>query len=78
MARQVEAQLGEPIDAAGSWTIGDKPGDVKFGASLGTRTVLLESRYWTAGELDAAPTRIAASLLAAVQFIVKETACSAD
>jgi D-glycero-D-manno-heptose 1,7-bisphosphate phosphatase len=78
MARQVEAQIAETIDTAGSWTIGDKPADVQFGASLGTRTVLLESRYWTAGEFDAAPTHIAASLLAAAQFIARESACSAD
>ena len=69
LARQIEVQLGEPIDFRGSWTIGDKPSDMEFGQALGTRTILLQSRYWSPSELQLKPDDICGSLLEAVQVI---------
>ncbi len=69
MARQVEAILGLPIDYAASWTIGDKPSDVEFGQSLGTRTALIRSQYWTEGEIEVRPHMIVDSLLEATRRI---------
>jgi D-glycero-D-manno-heptose 1,7-bisphosphate phosphatase len=74
MARWIEAQLGDVVDAASSWMIGDKPADVGFGAALGLRTVLLASPYWKPEELTSPPTQIADSLLEAARFIVRNTA----
>lgn len=70
MAKQIEDQLAEPVDFAASWMVGDKPADVGFGAALGLRTILLESRYWQPGELECEPTHTAASLLEAARYIV--------
>lgn len=76
MARQIEARLGEAIDMSASWTVGDKPADVEFGLALGTRTVLLESRYWTSGTLQFSPTHIAATLLEAARMIMNSQAAA--
>jgi histidinol-phosphate phosphatase family protein len=70
MARMVEEQLGDKIDYARSWMVGDKPSDIGFGQALGTGTVLLISRYWTPETLDLAPTYFADSLYQAVQRIL--------
>lgn len=69
LARQIEKQLGHSIDYATSWTVGDKISDIGFGRALGTRTILLRSRYWQPGELTFQPDRIADSLLGASQTI---------
>ena len=69
LARQIEARLGEPIDYAGSWTVGDKPSDIEFGQALGTRTILLRSRYWSPAELPLTPDHVCESLLAAAEVI---------
>lgn len=45
MAKQIEEQLGD-IDYANSWMIGDKEADVLFGEAIGTKTVLINSKYW--------------------------------
>ena len=70
MSSQVEQALGEPLDYAASWTIGDKPADLGFGRALGTRTVLLRSRYWNEAELPQPPDLIADSLIKAVEAIL--------
>lgn len=69
MLRQLERQLGTSIDLGRSWTIGDKPSDTEFGRALGTRTVLLTSRYWNSAELTAKPDYICSSLVEAVKVI---------
>ena len=66
----MERQLGRPIDYAASWTIGDKPSDLGFGAALGTRTVLLRSRYWRDGGLPTQPDIVADSLYQAAAAIL--------
>jgi histidinol-phosphate phosphatase family protein len=53
MAAIVESQLGQPIDYAASWTIGDKLSDFGFGKSLGTKTALIRSQYWN--EMESKP-----------------------
>lgn len=70
LAAQIEQKLGRPIDYAGSWTIGDKPSDASFGIALGTRSILLRSRYW--GPSDSIPpqTLVADSLIQASELIV--------
>ncbi len=67
---EIVRQLGEPIDYEASWTIGDKESDVLFGESLGTRTVLLSSRYWEPEDVCCRPTHIAHTLRAAAIHIV--------
>jgi D-glycero-D-manno-heptose 1,7-bisphosphate phosphatase len=62
MAARVEEQLGEPIDYAASWTIGDKVSDFEFGTALGTRVALIRSRYWQDGDLPRAPVLVVDSL----------------
>jgi histidinol phosphatase-like enzyme len=62
MSRAIESQLGTPIDYPASWTIGDKPSDIGFGAALGTRTALLRSRYWSPGDLTCTPDLVGDSL----------------
>jgi len=62
-------RLGD-VDLAASWTIGDKPSDVAFGRRLGTRTVLLRSRYWDPGRPPAEADQIADSLGEAAQWIL--------
>ena len=54
-----------PYDLTKSWTIGDKLSDVEMGERLGTRNILLASRYWsqsgerlTAADLADAATRL--------------------
>jgi D,D-heptose 1,7-bisphosphate phosphatase len=69
LARQVERQLGQPIDYAASWTIGDKLSDLAFGVALGTRTALLRSRYWNDSELETDPDVVADSLYDAARAI---------
>lgn len=70
LARQIEEKLGEGIDYAASWTIGDKVTDVQFGAALGTKTALIRSRYWSEDSLEVTPNIIADSLHDAVNQIV--------
>jgi len=70
LAENIERQLGQPIDYARSWTIGDKPSDVEFGQNLGTHTALLTSRYWTSDDLACQPDVVASSLAEAVQFLL--------
>jgi len=69
LARQVETVLGLPIDYAASWTIGDKPSDVEFGYSLGTRTALIRSDYWRHCQIEVRPDAIVDSLLEAARWI---------
>ena len=70
LAREVERQLGQSINYAASWTIGDKLSDLGFGMALGTRTVLLRSRYWSNGELERPPDLIAGCLDEAARFLL--------
>lgn len=70
MAKQIEEKLG-PIDYEGSWTIGDKEADLKFGKALGTRTALIRSRYWEEAALSEAPDFLASSLYEAAEKIIK-------
>jgi len=51
MAKEIEKQIGE-IDYENSWTIGDKTADVLFGKNMGTKTMLVRSRYWEENELS--------------------------
>jgi len=71
MADEVQRQLDDEIDFARSWTIGDKFSDIEFGKSLGTRTVLLGSKYWNLSRLndERRPDLIAADLSEAAQSI---------
>jgi hypothetical protein len=62
--------LGEPIDYAARWTIGDKPTDVGFGVALGTRTALLRSTYWSDGELEIPPDLIVRGFYEAARFLL--------
>lgn len=66
----VAAALGDPIDLSQSWTIGDKPIDVEFGRRLGTRTALLNSRYWDHSTPHIAADVVADCLLDAVLGIL--------
>ena len=70
MADEVQRQLKRPIDYSNSWTIGDKISDLGFGEAAGTKTVLLESRYWNLDRLTISPTFVATSLLHASSLIV--------
>lgn len=70
MADQIAAQLNHSIDDDRSWTIGDKPSDVGFGAALGTRTAIIRSRHWSDDELEVQPTLIVESLFEAARRIV--------
>lgn len=70
MARQIEAQLGEPVAYERSWVIGDKLSDLRFGQALGVRVALLRSRYWDEDQLPAPPTLIADSLYESAQAIL--------
>jgi D-glycero-D-manno-heptose 1,7-bisphosphate phosphatase len=72
LAAQIAAQLSEPIDYGASWTVGDKPSDVEFGRRLGTRTVLLASRYWQQQSLIAVPDLIAADLQEAARRVLQQ------
>lgn len=72
MAETIERQLQEPIDFAASWMIGDKEADVCFGRTIGARTILLESRYWSAERLAVTPTHTAASLADAARILLEE------
>jgi len=65
LARQFEASIRGPVDYAASWTIGDKPSDIEFGRSLGTRTALIRSEYWNPSDLEQAPPDIIADSLSA-------------
>ena len=69
MAKQIEQQLGEPIDFSSSWMIGDKPSDIEFGNRLGTHTALIRSRYWNSNELSVEPDLIVNSLYEAARLI---------
>lgn len=69
LARQIEQQLGDAIDHFSSWTIGDKISDVAFGRAIGTRTILLRSRYWETSDLPFQPDDIADSLSEAAATI---------
>ena len=63
------------VDLAASWTIGDKMLDMEMGQKVGTRTVLLTSKYWHATDLlnrAKQPDYVADTLLAAAQWIVAE------
>lgn len=70
MAREIERQLGEPIDYTHSWTVGDKISDAEFGRAIGTRVALIRSNYWDESTLSFKPDRIVTSLL--------EFACGID
>lgn len=70
MVAEIERQLGGEIDYSRSWTVGDKTSDVEFGRALGTRTVLLRSRYWEIEDLMTKPDSICASLAEAAQVII--------
>ncbi len=72
MARSVEAKLARTIDYAASWTIGDKLSDIGFGKSLGTKTALIRSHYWSNAEVDPHPHMIVDSLFEAARRIVAE------
>lgn len=69
MVRDIERHLDEPIDFARSWTIGDKPSDVLFGAASNMRTVLLTSRYWSPADEACTPTYRAANLFDACRVV---------
>jgi len=71
MAKQVEQALGDTIDYASSWTIGDKLSDLRFGIALGTHTALLRSDYWTPGDLVTSPDIVVESLFEAVEEILR-------
>jgi D-glycero-D-manno-heptose 1,7-bisphosphate phosphatase len=71
MAKQIEQVLGEAIDYANSWTIGDKLSDQYFGIALGTHTALIKSDYWKPKDLVATPDVIADTLAQAVEAIVR-------
>ena len=62
LAHEIACQLGGAIDFPASWTIGDKPSDIEFGRNLGTRTVLIASRYWTTEDEICQSTHVASSL----------------
>jgi D,D-heptose 1,7-bisphosphate phosphatase len=62
MARQIEAQLQQPIDYPQSWTIGDKISDLQFGVTLGTKSALIRSQYWRMEDLHDEPSMIVDSL----------------
>lgn len=68
MAREAERALGT-IDYENSWTVGDKLADIGFGKALGTRTILLESRYWSAVPPELQPQAVASSLKEAAKII---------
>jgi D-glycero-D-manno-heptose 1,7-bisphosphate phosphatase len=68
MAREVEHALGE-VDYKNSWTVGDKLADIGFGKALGTRTILLESRYWSLVPQAIQPDGIMPSLKEAAKII---------
>jgi len=71
LAEQVQCELHDEIDYARSWTIGDKLSDLEFGKALGTRTVLLASKYWNLSRLndERRPDVIAKDLSEAAQAI---------
>jgi len=71
MAAQIETSLDCEIDYAASWTIGDKPADIGFGLALGTKTILLRSRYWSPEQLETKPDHIANSLSEAVAYLLE-------
>lgn len=70
MVDQIAESLGE-IDYAHSWVIGDKEKDVELGKTIGAKTALVKSKYWTE-PFDTArgkPDMIVESLLEAAQQI---------
>lgn len=69
MARDVARQLGEEIDYAKSWMVGDKPSDIGFGRGLGMQTALLRSRYWEEQTLDQHPDHVCDTLYDVAQLI---------
>ena len=73
MARQIEAQLPEPIAYHRSWVIGDKLSDLEFGRALGAQVALLRSPYWDEDQLQDTPALFANSLYESAQAIL---ACS--
>jgi len=68
MAKKAEKIVG-PIDYVSSWIVGDKMADVQFGKKLGTRTILIKSKYWSEDKLEEKPDKIAGSLSEAADFI---------
>ena len=70
MAHVVEQHLREAIDYHGSWTVGDKPSDVAFGHTLGTKTVLIRSKYWNLDSQILRPDLVADSLYEAASMII--------
>ena len=70
MAKKIEEQIGE-IDYENSWTIGDKTSDVMFGKNIGTKTILVASRYWEEDELsdEERPDAIIASMKEAAPLV---------
>lgn len=72
MAQQIQQQLDCEIDYPASWMVGDKLADIGFGKTLGTRTALLPSRYWTQAELTDPPDLLAESLWQVVEVILQD------
>lgn len=68
----LERQFGTRIDYPNSWTVGDKPSDVGFGRTLGTKTALVRSRYWSDGDLVSGPNLIVDNLYGAAIRIVAD------
>lgn len=76
MVHQIEKEIG-PIAFGVSWAVGDKPSDVGFGLTLGTRTALIRSRHWKNGDLTLQPDVVADSLPEAASKIVSSLPASA-
>jgi D-glycero-D-manno-heptose 1,7-bisphosphate phosphatase len=51
MLLRAAAELG--LDLAGSWMIGDRPGDLEAGAAAGARTILVRTGYGAATDTTA-------------------------
>lgn len=70
LARQIEAQLREPVFYDRSWVIGDKLSDLEFGRALGTQVALLRSRYWDEDQLPDASALISVSLYESAEAVI--------
>jgi len=74
MGRKAAADLG--LDLAASYMIGDKVEDVEFGAAVGAAPILVLTGYGEPSrrrltELGLTPARVAADVLAAVDWILE-------
>ena len=73
MMIDAERRMGG-IDFTTSWTIGDKLLDMEMGQSVGTKTGLLQSKYWANTDIvnrTKQPDMIAESLYEAAKWILK-------